>query len=104
MDNNEKKLELSVRPEILHGQYSNLALITHSATEFIFDFAAVLPGTPQADVASRVIMAPEHAKRLMLALNENVSKYEAQFGPINLGGEPRGTINLTDLVQNGRKS
>lgn len=108
MDNsNDKKFGLSIRPEVLHGQYSNLAVITHSPTEFIIDFATVLPGAPQADVASRVIMAPEHAKRLMLALNDNIAKYESQFGTIHLqGSENRDTLNLADFAPSpdGRKS
>ena len=67
MDNNQKpqqqQLQLNLRPEIARGEYSNLALITHSHTDFILDFARHLPGMQQPEVCSRVIMAPEHAKR-----------------------------------------
>jgi len=80
----KKELSINIKPEIATGKYSNLAVITHSRSEFILDFAAVLPGTPQPEVVSRVIMNPEHAKRLMMALQDNVSKYESQFGQIKL--------------------
>ena len=66
--------------------YSNLAMIGHLKEEFIFDFIRVYPGTPKAKVRSRVIMAPVHAKRLLLALKENIDKYEANFGHIDPGG------------------
>ena len=69
---------------------ANLAIISHSATEFILDFASVLPGLPKAKVRSRVILAPEHAKRLLLSLQENVARYENTFGPIPVRqGTPR---------------
>lgn len=79
------QLQLNLHPDVALGQYCNLALITHSKNEFIFDFAATLPGMAKPDVASRIIMVPEHAKRLLLALQENVLKYERKFGPIDLG-------------------
>lgn len=103
-----KGLSLNLKPEIAGGNYSNLALITHSHSEFIIDFAAVLPGMPKPEVNSRIIMTPEHAKRLLIALNDNVSKYESQFGSIALGEEqkaPGNTFNLADFPQNnGAKS
>ena len=72
------------------GVYANLAIISPSATEFILDFASVLPGLPKAKVRSRVILAPEHAKRLLLSLQENVARYENTFGPIPVRqGTPR---------------
>ena len=81
MDNNKEKpqqnqLTIELKPEIARGIYSNLAIISHSHSEFIIDFASNLPGFPKA----------EHAKRLMNALFDNISKYEAQFGLIDLGG------------------
>lgn len=81
----KKELSINLKPEIASGKYSNLALITHSKNEFILDFAAMLPGIPQPEVVSRLIMNPEHAKRLLLALQDNVAKYEHQFGAISLG-------------------
>lgn len=95
MDNNQKpqqQLQLNLRPEIARGEYSNLALITHSHTDFILDFARHLPGMQQPEVCSRVIMAPEHAKRLLGALQENIYKYEQQFGKIEIPGQPQRTI------------
>jgi len=80
----KKELSINLKPELASGKYSNLAILTHSKSEFILDFAAMLPGIPQPEVVSRVIMNPEHAKRLLLALQDNVSKYEAQFGAISL--------------------
>lgn len=82
---NQFQLELS--EEVAQGIYSNFTVITHSSSEIILDFVRVLPGVPKAGVKSRVIMAPEHAKRLMLALQDNIRKYEAKFGPIQLYSE-----------------
>ena len=85
--NNENQLQIELKEEIAQGIYSNLAVITHSSSEFIVDFIRVVPGVPKAGVQSRVILAPEHAKRLMRALEENIAKYERVFGPIRLGEE-----------------
>lgn len=103
MDTNEKKqISLELKPEIAKGSYSNLAIITHSHSEFIIDFATMLPGLAKPEISNRIVMAPEHAKRLLSALMDNISKYEAQFGQISLGGEPKGTFNLSDFMnQNG---
>ncbi|MCQ2148963.1 MAG: DUF3467 domain-containing protein [Bacteroidales bacterium] len=79
----KKEFSINLKPEVSGGKYSNLAVITHSRSEFILDFAAMLPGVLQPEVVSRVIMNPEHAKRLLSALQDNVAKYEAQFGKIS---------------------
>lgn len=78
--NNQLNIELS--EEIAEGIYSNLAIITHSNSEFVIDFVKVMPGVPKAKVKSRIVLTPQHAKRLLAALNDNVSKYEAIHGPI----------------------
>ena len=106
MDNEKKQLNFDLRPEVAQGTYSNLAIISHSHSEFIIDFAAVLPGMPKPEVRSRILMTPEHCKRLLNALADNISRYEAQFGPISLAApEHKGTINLADLTSpNGTKS
>ena len=65
MDENNN-LQIEVKPDTIRGNYSNLAVITHSASEFILDFASMLPGMKQPEVISRLIMTPEHAKRLFL--------------------------------------
>lgn len=104
MENNEnKQVSIEIKPEIAKGSYSNLAIITHSPSEFVLDFATLLPGMPKPEVGSRIVMNPEHAKRLLNALSENLSKYEAQFGPIRIAGEPKATFNLSDLAH-GSKS
>ena len=87
MDNNnaQKQIKLELKPEIARGTYSNLAIITHSHSEFIIDFATMLPGQPKPEVSNRIIMTPEHTKRLLNALMDNITKYESQFGFIDLG-------------------
>lgn len=78
----EQKIDIELRPEVAKGVYSNLAIITHSASEFIVDFVQMMPGLPKPSVNSRVLMTPENAKRLLKALMDNVQKYESQFGEI----------------------
>ncbi|MBR3590443.1 MAG: DUF3467 domain-containing protein [Alistipes sp.] len=77
-------LEIQLDEQVAQGNYCNLALIAHSTSEFIIDFATMLPGLPKARVKSRVVLTPEHAKRLLLSLQENVSRYENSFGKINI--------------------
>jgi len=84
MADNNQQLQIELKPEQAGGTYSNLAVITHSNCEFVLDFVQMLPAMPKAQVASRIIMAPEHAKRLMYALQDNVQKYEQNFGQIQL--------------------
>ena len=75
-------MDLSISEEVAQGVYSNLAILSHSENEFFVDFASLSPGIPKAIVRSRVIMTPVNAKRLLRALQDNVSKYESQFGNI----------------------
>ncbi len=82
----QKEMKIEVRPEIAKGTYSNLAIISHSNSEFIVDFAANLPGQPGPQVVSRIVMPPAPAKRRLRALQDNVNKYEANFGNIMLPG------------------
>ena len=79
---NKQKLNIELPEDVAHGTYSNLAVITHSPTEFVTDFIQVMPGMPKGKVRSRIIMTPQHAKRLLKALAENVSRYESQNGTI----------------------
>lgn len=79
---NKNQLQIQLRPEVADGKYSNLAMIGHGPNEFLIDFIFAAPGMPQAPVVSRVIMSPENAKQLMFALQDNVSKFESQFGEI----------------------
>ena len=78
------QLQIELKEDIAQGIYANLAVITHSSSEFIVDFVRVMPGMPKAGVKSRIVLAPEHAKRLLRALEENIGKYERTFGPIRL--------------------
>jgi hypothetical protein len=80
LNNNQLQIELS--EEVAQGIYSNLAIITHSSSEFVLDFIRVMPGIPKANVKSRIILTPEHAKRLLLALQDNIQKFEAVNGTI----------------------
>src|ERR1700737_5144232 len=93
--NNQLNIEIS--EEMAEGQYANLAIITHSHAEFVIDFVNVMPGTPKSKVKSRIIFTPQHAKRFMKALTENITRYEAANGsikdledvqiPLNFGGQ-----------------
>jgi hypothetical protein len=80
--NAANQLNIELSDEIAEGIYSNLAIITHYPSEFIVDFIKMMPGIPKAKVKSRIILTPQHAKRLFKALKENVSKYEAMHGEI----------------------
>lgn len=81
---NKNQLQIELKEEVAQGTYANLAIITHSSSEFILDFVRVMPGLPKAGVQSRIVMTPEHAKRLMFALQDNVTKYEQNFGQIRM--------------------
>ena len=77
-------LEIQLDEQVAQGNYCNLAIITHSSSEFILDFATMLPGLPKARVRSRVVLTPEHAKRLLLSLQDNIARYESNIGRIEL--------------------
>ncbi|MBS3914218.1 MAG: DUF3467 domain-containing protein [Bacteroidetes bacterium] len=81
---NPQQLDIELGEDVAEGTYSNFAIITHSNSEFIVDFIRLLPGIPKGRVKSRIILAPQHAKRLMLALNDNITKFEEVFGEISL--------------------
>ncbi len=96
MNDNENKqpgqLQIELPQQVAQGEYANFAIITHSSSDFVVDFACVLPGVPKAQVKSRVILAPEHAKRLLGALQENIVRYEREFGPIKIPNQQPRTI------------
>lgn len=94
MEEKSNKINIELSEEIAQGVYSNLAIITHSSSEFVLDFIRMMPGLPKAHVKSRVILNPEHAKRLFLALKDNISKYESSHGPIKLHEDNSGAIPL----------
>lgn len=81
------QLQIDLNPDVAKGTYSNFVIISHSPSEFILDFAAMLPvggAGPKAQVVSRIVATPEHTKRLLLALQENIARYEKECGPIKL--------------------
>lgn len=80
--NQDQQINIELSEEMAEGTYSNLAIINHSFAEFVIDFVNLMPGAPKAKVKSRVIMTPQHAKRMMRALIDNVKKFEAQNGVI----------------------
>jgi hypothetical protein len=84
----ENELNIELNNDIAQGSYSNLAIITHSSSEFILDFIRMMPGVPKAQVNNRIIMTAEHAKRLLFALKDNIDKFESQYGEIKLHNEP----------------
>ena len=79
---NPNQLNIELPEEVAEGIYSNLAIISHSHSEFVVDFIRLVPNVPKAKVKSRIILTPQHAKRLMAALVDNIKKYEAQYGVI----------------------
>ncbi|RKD19032.1 hypothetical protein BCY91_14245 [Pelobium manganitolerans] len=89
-EQNDNQLNIELSEEMAEGTYANLAVITHSNSEFVLDFIRVMPGVPKAKVKSRVLLTPDHAKRLMNALAENIAKYEMVNGKIKVGGEDGG--------------
>ncbi len=95
--NPNQEINIELPEDVAEGTYSNLAIITHSHTEFVVDFIRMMPGVPKAKVKSRIVLTPQHAKRLMRALIDNVKKFESMHGeikdidegmalPMNFGG------------------
>lgn len=81
-EENKNNINIEINDQTAEGIYSNLAVINHSPTEFVVDFIQMMPGVPKAKVKSRIILTPQHAKRLVNALAENVGRFEKQFGTI----------------------
>lgn len=93
---NGTQISIELNEEVAQGTYSNLAVITHSSSEFVLDFIRMMPGIPKAQVKSRIILTPEHAKRLIAALKDNIVKYESVHGKIKdvKGSEPLMPLNF----------
>lgn len=89
---NINQINIELKEDVAQGIYSNLAIITHSPAEFVIDFIRIMPGVPKAEVKSRIILTPEHAKRLLLALKDNIGKFEAIHGTIKHVDNPDGTV------------
>ncbi|PKP43378.1 MAG: DUF3467 domain-containing protein [Bacteroidetes bacterium HGW-Bacteroidetes-10] len=90
----DNELNIELNNEIAQGSYSNLAIITHSSSEFIIDFIRMMPGVPKPQVNNRIVMTAENAKRLLLALQDNIAKFESQFGDIEVHNDPKGVIPM----------
>ena len=92
-----QSLDIELSEEVAEGTYSNFAIITHSQSEVIVDFIRMMPGVPKGKVKSRIILAPHHAKRLLMALGDNLARYEANFGEVEIDemqGGPNVPLNF----------
>jgi hypothetical protein len=94
-NNNPNQINIELPEDIAEGTYSNLAIISHSNSEFVVDFVRLVPNVPKAKVKARIILTPDHAKRLMRALADNVKRYEAQFGAIDEQDQPAFPLNFS---------
>ena len=92
---NQGQINIELSEEVAEGIYSNLAIISHSSSEFVVDFVRMMPNVPQAKVKSRIILTPEHAKRLLSALADNILKFEQQFGNIEKKDVPPYPMNFS---------
>lgn len=93
------QLDIELNEDVAEGIYANIAMIAHSSSEFVIDFISHMPGIPKARVKARIITTPEHAKRLLFALKDNISKYESMFGTIkDAEGGPRFPVNFGGTV------
>ncbi|MBP1670834.1 MAG: DUF3467 domain-containing protein [Bacteroidales bacterium] len=90
----DNELNIELGNDVAQGSYSNLAIITHSSSEFIIDYIRMMPGVPKPQVNNRIIMTAENAKRLFLALQDNIAKFESQYGEIELFNESKGVIPM----------
>lgn len=85
----QQQINIELGEKEAEGVYSNLALISHSGAEFVIDFTRIVPGVPKAKVYARILMTPQHAKSFLKAMEENINKYETQFGDIKVHGDPK---------------
>jgi hypothetical protein len=86
--NPQQQINIELNEKEAEGNYSNLAIISHSGAEFIIDFTRIFPGIPKAKVHSRIIMTPQHCKMFLNALKENIERFEAQYGEVKIFGSP----------------
>jgi len=93
-ENQQNQLNIELSEDVAEGVYSNLAIITHSNSEFVLDFIKVMPGVPKAKVKSRILLTPQHAKRLLAALKDNIQKFEAVNGAIKVDNSPQIPMNF----------
>ena len=88
------QINIELDESVAEGFYSNLAIINHSASEFVLDFVCIMPGTPKAKVKSRIVLTPQHAKRLLKALGENIHRFEKAHGDIKDSEQPPIPLNF----------
>lgn len=93
-NNQEGQINIELDEQTAEGIYSNLAIINHSNTEFVLDFISIMPGVPKAKVKSRIVLTPQHAKRLLKALGENIHRFENTHGEIKEGEQPAIPLNF----------
>ncbi|WP_461532330.1 DUF3467 domain-containing protein [Sinomicrobium sp.] len=91
---NRDQIDIELDENIAEGTYSNLAIINHSVSEFVVDFISIMPGTPKAKVKSRIILTPQHAKRFLKALTDNVNRFESTHGEIKDYDQPPVPLNF----------
>ncbi|MVO09241.1 DUF3467 domain-containing protein [Flavobacterium sp. TP390] len=96
MENNNQQGQINIEldEKTAEGIYSNLAIINHSNSEFVVDFIAIMPGVPKAKVKSRIVLTPQHAKRLLKAMAENIQRFEAAHGKIEEGEQTQVPLNF----------
>ena len=92
--NKQKQLNIELDEATAQGTYSNLAIINHSVSEFVVDFVNIMPGAPKSKVKSRIILTPQHAKRLLKALGENINRFESAHGEIKDYDKPPVPLNF----------
>ena len=103
MENKKKQIKIEIDESVGQGEYSNFAIVTHSAAEFIMDFVRILPGMQKSKVKSRIIISPIHTKTLLLALQNNIEKYEKKFGEIKVSKSkipPNLNLSNKDVLPN----
>ena len=103
MENKKKQIKIQIDEAVGQGEYANFAIVTHSAAEFIMDFVRILPGMQKSKVKSRVIISPIHTKTFLLALQDNIKKYEKKFGEIKVSKSkmpPNLNLSNKDVLPN----
>ncbi len=94
VEHREIQLQVQLDDDVAQGVYINMAMVNHTETEFTLDFVFIQPQQPKGKVRSRIITSPKHAKRLLAALQENLGKYEARFGTIDMSGPGPGEVSI----------
>lgn len=103
MNQPAQQINIELGEKEAEGIYANFVVISHSPAEFVLDFTRMLPGTPKAKVYSRIIMTPQHAKSLLQALNDNIQKFEKEFGEIKMMGQGSNKAFGFQSPQNGQE-